>query len=400
MRNSRAKRIILCTLMFAILISTVTALSGHAEDYPDISKINSNLYLNGNQQFFHRPGGGYALISTDLSGKTMISLLDGNGNFDYNCGRKSITVKFVYEKAAPCGSFLYLAGWSAGSGDCIEIQQIDMSTGKRVLNKIVNVNCSFSRTFSVDDNVISLVTVPVGTAIDDLTSVSRYIFNPEYDGGCIEPESVTPASSAVDVSSGAGSSNAASTSSDAPSEASSASGTTSNISSTSSSVSSTASAASSASSSVSSSSSTASSQPPEKNEPSTFHFDAPVTVAVLRKELEANAPDKKLRVSTADHKVIKQGKIGTGSIVETTVNGITESSFIAVIPGDLDGTGTVTARDYQILYDYFTKSPAQRASVLSGPYFEAALLNDTNTIDPSRTQLHPGDILKIKKLLK
>ena len=130
MEKSRAKRILACTLLLAVLISSVTALSGHAENYPDISAIDSTLYFDGNQQFFHRPGGGYALISTNLSSKTMVSLLDSNGEFDYSCGRKAISLNFVYEKATLYENSLYLAAWTPDVSDCVDIEQLDLNTGK------------------------------------------------------------------------------------------------------------------------------------------------------------------------------------------------------------------------------------------------------------------------------
>ncbi len=372
MGNPHAKRIVLCSLLLVILISSVAALSGHAENYPDINNILPNLYLDGNQQFFHRPGNGYALISTDFSSKTKVALLDNNGDLDYSCGRKAISLNFAYEKAALYGNFLYLAGWAPDTGSCVEIEQIDLTAGKYLQNKIVKVDCDFTKNFSVDENGISFLTVPAGNPIGASTMTSLYVFDSEHDGTCIEPQACTPVSSTLSVSSG--------TDSGIVSEPSGAASTASGI--------------------VSAPSSTASSQQPDETKPSTFCFHGPVTVAGLQKELDANALGQQLRVFTADHKEVKDGNIGTGSIVETILNGHTESRYTAVIPGDLDGTGTVTEYDCQILYNYFTKPSALRPSVLSGPYFEAALLSNTNAIDSSRSELHPGDILKIKKLIK
>lgn len=368
MGNPRAKRIILCSLLLVIIISSVAALSGYAENYPDIGNINQTLYLNGNQQFFHRPGSGYALISTDFSSKTMVSLLDSNGNLDYSCGRKAISLKFVYEGAAQYGSFLYLAGWAPDTSDCVEIEQIDLITGKYWLNKIIKVNCDFTKNFSVDENGISLLTVPAGNPIDSSMIASLYIFDSEHEDACIQAQASAPVSSTQSASSGTTSSvsEASSVTSSIVSESSDSSNTASSI----------------------------------VSEPPTFHFYGPVTVAALQKELDANALGQQLRVLTADHKEVKDGNIGTGSIVETILNGKTENRYTAVIPGDLDGTGTVTEYDCQILYNYFTKASTLRPSVLSGPYLEAALLSDTNSIDSSRCELHPGDILKIKKLIK
>ena len=126
MVNLRAQKVILCSLLIVVLISTVTAISGHAQNYPDINTIDPALYSSANKQFFNRPLGGYALVSTDLSSKTMVSLLDSNGFLDYSCVTKSITVKFVYEKAVLYENYLYLAGWASGTSKCVNIEQINL----------------------------------------------------------------------------------------------------------------------------------------------------------------------------------------------------------------------------------------------------------------------------------
>ncbi len=362
MRNPRAKRLIFCSLFLAILISTVAVLSCHAEDYPDISKINPNFYLNANQQFFHRPDSGYALISTDSSSITMASLLNSNGDLDYGCIDKAIIVKFSYEKASLCGNFLYISGRAPDDDGCVEIERIDLNNGKCLMNKVINVDCDFTRDFSVDENGrISLVTVPIGSVIKPDTSASIYIFDSEHNNVSIDPQPADTASSDLSESSNTTQSTASSTTS-----------------------------------------STASSQQSEENDspPARLNFDGPVTVESLQKELDANALGQKLRVFTVDKKEVKGGNIGTGQIVETVLNGKTESRYTAVIPGDLDGTGTVTEDDCQILYKYFTKSPALGSSVLSGPFFDAAKINNDKKIDPTRQELHPSDLLKIKKLIK
>jgi hypothetical protein len=385
MKNARTRRIILSTLAIAAMIFSATFFSGYAQNYPDIDSINPTLYFSGNQQFFHRPNGGYALVSTDMKGKTRIALLNGSGEFDYNCGRKPITVSFTYEKAAIYGDFLYAAGWSSAMTDCVEIQQIQLNTGAYMQNKIINTACAFERDFCVNEEGISLVTAPLGTAIDSLTKPSLYLFDSEHDGGHIEALPFPSASSLNEESS-------AVFSSDVSSEASSTSSITSGISSTVSSASS-----SSPSSSMASSSS---SQPPGTDKIPTYHFNAPVTVEALQKEIEQNSPEQKLRVLKSNHRELKAGNIGTGFILETIVNEKTESRYIAVIPGDLDGNGIVTEDDCAILYHYFTKPSSLKPSVLSGAYYEAALFSGEGSIDPTHKELQPGNLLKIKKLIK
>lgn len=370
MGNSRSKRVLLSTLLLLIFISSVAVLSGHAEDYPDISKINPILYLNQNQQFFHRPGGGYALISTDSTSNTYASLLDSDGELDYACAKKVIVMKFAYEKASLCGDILYIAGKAPDIAGCVKIERIDLSSGKYLMNMILNVDCDFSNGFSADANgKLSLVTAPLGSVVEPDLRASFYLFDTENKDACLVALPVDSVSS---------------NSNESVAPASGGTG-------------------SSASESVSSvSSSIVSSQQPEESEPalSKFRFEGPVTVESLQKELDANALGQKLRVFSADNTEIKKGCIGTGQIIKTFLNDKIESQYIVLIPGDLDGTGTITEDDCRILYSYFTKSPLLCSSVLSGNFFDAAKISDDKKLDTIRKELYPSDLLKIKKLVK
>lgn len=367
MRERRIKRLILCSvcLCAAALTSMVAALSCYAENYPDISKVEPSLYYPDNQQFFHRPGTGFVLISTDSLFSTKAALLDSGGKLDYGSVRDVTAMKFVYQAAALCGNYLYLAGMSPAAADCAEIGRLDLSNGKCIINNVPGVSCDFTRDFSADaQGRIFLVTAAAGTQIDGSTPASLFLFDGANNNGTISPQNPEPASS-VPVSS---------TPDSGPSDSSGAS-------------------------------SQYSSSPAEIPDdlPSVidnYDFPGPVTMEALQKDLDENHLNQKLRVFTGDKKEVKSGNIGTGQIVLTTLNGKTASAYIAVIPGDLDGSGTVTDYDCRLLYDYFTRTGTENASVLSGPYLEAAKISDENRTDKSGRSLQTGDLLKIKRLIK
>nr|WP_319489904.1 hypothetical protein [uncultured Caproiciproducens sp.] len=363
MRNQRTKRLILCfiCMCIAVLMPMLAALSCYAENYPDIGTIDPNLYYSEKQQFFHRPASGFALISTNSSTTTLAALLDSNGNLDYSSVRGATAIKFVYEAASLCGNYLYLAGMSPSTANCAEIGRLDLSTGKCIINNVPDVICDFTREFSADANgKVLLVTAAAGTEVDENTYASLYLFDSEHNNGNIsrqdpEPSSSAPASSIPDT-----------VSSEVPPE------------------------------------SAPSSDMPE-DLPSTienYNFTGPVTMESLQNELDENGLGQKLRVFTNDKKEVKSGNIGTGQIVLTTLNGKTISAYTAVVPGDLDGSGTVTDYDCRLLYTYFTLTGTGNESVLSGPYLEAAKISDESHTDKSGRSLSTGDLLKIKKLIK
>ncbi|WP_312691809.1 hypothetical protein [Caproiciproducens sp.] len=370
MRERRIKRLILCSvcLCAAALMPIVAALSCYAENYPDISKVESRLYYPDNQQFFHRPGTGFVLISTDSLSSTKAALLDNGGKLDYSSVRDVTAIKFAYQAAALCGNYLYLAGMSPAAADCAEIGRLDLSNGKCIINNVPGVSCDFTRDFSADaQGRVFLVTAAADTQIDGNTPASLFLFDGAHNNGTISPQNPEPASS-VPVSSVPVSQ---------PSESSDSGGS-------------------------SSQSSSFPDEMPDDLPPviENYDFSGPVTMEALQKELDENHLNQKLRVFTGDKKEVKSGNIGTGQIVLTTLNGKTASAYIAVIPGDLDGSGTVTDYDCRLLYDYFTRTGTENASVLSGPYLKAAKISDENWTDKSGRSLQTGDLLKIKKLIK
>lgn len=360
MGHSRARRLLCCFLLLSIIICSFAALSGNAQDYPNIADIYPTLYLTDSQQFFHRTGG-YVLISTDSSSKTLASLLDSSGELDTACVQKPIVIKFAYQKVALYGDILYLVGNAAGKAHYVDIERINLCTGEYKMNVISSVDCDYSRGFNADANEnLSLVTGPSGVVINPTTPVSHYLFDVQQDGIFLYPQPDEPASSST------------------------ASAVTSVLSST-----------------VSASpSSEVASQPDSEPPLSPFPFDQQVTVESLQKELDANGLGQKLHVFSQDNIECKSGCIGTGQIIKTYLGDKLENQYTAVIPGDLDGTGTVTEKDLQILYTYFTKFPSSGSPILSGTFFEAAKISSDLKIDASRSTLLPSDLLKIKKLEK
>ncbi|WP_444659270.1 hypothetical protein ACRQV7_02290 [Caproiciproducens sp. R2] len=368
MRDRRKKRLMLCIICVcaAALMPMIAALSCYAEDYPDISKIDSNLYYPDNQQFFRRPGTGFVLISSNAS-STRTALLDSDGNLDYGSVRGPTVIKFVYEAACLSGNYLYLAGMSPSAANCAVIGRLDLSDGKCIVNNILSVSCDFSRNFSADaQGRVTLVIVPYGEQLDAGTPASSFLFDGANNNGNISPEPPGPDSS--------------SPSSEAPDSSAPESGVP----------------------DPGSSSSSPSDQIPA-DLPSVmenYDFPGPVTLEALQGEMAEVNPDQSLRVFTADKKEIKGGNIGTGQTIVTMQGGKTAGAYIAVIPGDLDGSGTVTDYDCRLLYEYFIQTGAGDTPSLSGPYLEAAKISDESGADRSGRSLQTGDLLKIKKLIK
>ena len=369
MGDRRKKRLMLCIICVcaAALMPMIAALSCYAEDYPDISTINSDLYYPDNQRFFRRPEKGFVLISSYAS-STRAALLDSNGDLDYSSVRVPTTIKFVYEAACLSGNYLYLAGMSPSVANCAVIGRLNLSDGKCIVNNILNVSCDFSRNFSADaQGRVTLVTVPYGEQLDAGTPASFFLFNGRNDETITpeppDPESSSPSSEAPDSSA---------PQSDAPDPGSS------------------------------SPSSSPSDEIPVSLPPvmENYDFPGPVTLEALQSEIAEINPDQSLRVFTADKKEIKSGNIGTGQTIVTMQGDKTAGAYIAVIPGDLDGSGTVTDYDCRLLYEYFIQTGAGDTPSLSGPYLEAAKISDGSGADRSGRSLQTGDLLKIKKLIK
>ncbi|MBW7571196.1 hypothetical protein [Caproiciproducens faecalis] len=367
MKIRRLRRMIfgLVCLCAAILVPLTVAC--YAEDYPDISAVEPSLYYADRQQFFHRPGTGFVLISTDSLSSTKAALLDSGGKLDYSSVRGPTSIKFAYEAACLCGNYLYLAGNSPVTENCALIGRLDLSTGKCILNQVLNVRCDFSRDFSADDrDRVTLVTVPAGEQINAGTPAAAFLFDAAHNNGVISPQAPDPEPSSSEPEAPASS---------APE--------------------------SSAPESSAPTSSSVNEMPadlPSKIE--NYDYPGPVTVEGLQSELDANGLNQNLRVFSSNQKEIKSGTIGTGHTVVVMKDGKTVSACTAVIPGDLDGSGTITDYDCRLLYEYFTQTEVGGTPTLSGPYLEAAKISDDSLADKSGRGLQTGDLLKIKKLIK
>ncbi|MCY1713277.1 hypothetical protein [Caproiciproducens galactitolivorans] len=352
MNHKHKSRLFLCLLFLYIAILPVTAaLTGFAENYPEIDTIDYSLYLSGKYQFFHRPDGGFALISSDGNLKSMASLLDRDGNSDSSCATPSQYLNYVYENTSLYGDSLYLIGMERNSDSNAVVSRLNLKTGKLIHNRILGCTFDFTRDFRAEaDGEFSLVIAPIGQEIDDDTKASIFHFDETVNNGMITPEKPKPESSE----------SPGSAASEPPSSSSASSDPAADL--------------------------------PASIEP--YRFEKPVTVEALQAALDANKKGEKIRVlSSENKKEITSGPVGTGRIIQTIANGKTETVYIAVIPGDLDGSGTVTDYDYRLLCDYFTQAAAGGTPVLSGPYLEAASLSGGK-------QPETGDLLKIKRLSK
>lgn len=336
----------------AVLLTIFTAavLPFHADNYPDISKLDKSYVLSSKQQFFSRPGSGFVLISTDSVKETLITLLDKDGNPDDSVETVSTSEAFAYEKSAVSDNCLYLVGKAPTRDDCIKISRFSMTNNKLVTNEIDDVSCDFTRGFSANsDGTFSLVTVPYGTAVNSDSPVWTYIFDSEHeDAHCVGAPASNPdssASSSTDSSESSGVFSAAS-------------------------------------------SSTSSSSQSDSSTVPSYIFSTPVTVDSLQKQLDSEGHGAELRVTAADGTSIESGNVGTGSTVEVLLNGQVSSRIIAVIPGDLVGTGIVTEQDGSLMYDHITNQKE-----LTGLFLKAADLNGDGKINTS-------DLLKIKSLIK
>lgn len=355
MGNKRIKRLMICLLMLTVLTTAVTYLTCRAETYPDISSLDPSCTLPFNRQFFHRPGGGYFLTSTDNASTTMVTLLDSAGNADESLGSPTVSVSFPYEKAAVCGEFLYIAGADPDSGHALQICRFSAVDGRRIYNHIIDVSYDLSRGFSADESGnLFLVTVPYGSELNSSSPFWVYPFRADANGANCSGTPVSDSDSSDEPSSGTPSSPPSSDQSGSP---------------------------------AISSESSPDSQP-EDSAADLYLFSGPVTVESLQQQLDADGRGASVRVTAANGSPAPGGNVGTGSVIEVIRNGQTESRVTAVVPGDLTGTGTVTEQDYRLLYEHVTDQQE-----LDGVYFQAADVNRDGKVDT-------GDMLRIKSMIK
>lgn len=347
-------------------------MSSYAENYPDINNIDKKFYYNIDYQFFRRPNKGYVLLSTNKVNKSMAALLDENGDFDYTSAFKSTSINFVYENTSLCENYLYIIGKLPEPSKGVTIGRLDLSNGRLIVNKIIDVECDFSREFTSDtDGKLTIYTAPLGQDINDISVPNVYIFDGEHMNISLSPQP-------SEINSEPDKNN--------PDEQNDDNSETDN---------------------------TDTEKGGEKNKepefipsdktsltPQNYYFDTPVTIDSLQSVLDENSLGQKLHVVSTNNQEVKQGYIGTGMTIKTLNKKEVETVYTAVVAGDLDGLGTVTNNDYRILYDYLTQPSSDKKEILSGPFYEAAKITDDLKADKSDRKLHTSDLLKIKKLIK
>jgi len=358
MENKRIKRLITCLLVLTVMVAAVTVITCSAESYPNVSNLDSSYLLPDNQQIFHRPNDGFVVASTNSYDQTIVTMLDASGNPDETLSNAAFYFNFVYVKAAVCGEFIYIAAEDPNTNQGLLIYRLGLVSPSRVYNKILNVSCDFNRGFNVDaDGNLFLVTVPYGNELNSSSPFWVYSFQANSNGAaCSGTQVPDSAPSSSEVPSAA-----------APSSASNSVPV---------------------SSSESSVPSSSNNSEPNVPDAKPYVFSGPITVETLQQQLDSDGRGATVRVTDTNGSLITNGSVGTGSIVEVLLDGRIESRIIAVVPGDLTGTGTVTAQDNRILYEHVTNQAG-----LNGFYFQAADLNNNSKVDP-------GDMLKIKSMIK
>ncbi len=353
---SQRAKYILMLLAVMIPVVTLSLLTGHAESYPDISSLDPSYVLKYSRQFFSRPSGGYALLSTDAGKKSRVTLLDGTGNPDVDVDFCVTDFSFVFEKTYQVEQYLYLVGKDPTQSGCLKIARFQLTDGSFVTNMISGATCDFTRDFSVDANgKLRLVTVPYGSVPQPDSPYWIYTFLPDKEGGfCFgEPAREPAPSSSPGESSGESSGGSSSSQVESGGD-----------------------------------SSTPAESSPEVPPARPYIFQEKITVRSLQMQLDTEDRGDKVRVIGSDGYEIKSGEVGTGSTIEVLRNGKLQSHVVAVVLGDLTGTGAVTELDGSAVYEYITN---QRN--LTGFSFQAADINGDGKIDTS-------DLLQLKNRMK
>ena len=94
-----------------------------------------------------------------------------------------------------------------------------------------------------------------------------------------------------------------------------------------------------------------------------------------------------LRAVKPNGTIIESGNIGTGTVIELLTDDRVIDRLVALVKGDLVGSGNITSRDERLLYAHLNSD-----SNLSDVYLQAADLDGNNTVDTS-------DLLLLKKLV-
>ena len=336
MKSPHSKIRVFVVLLISVLIPITIAVSSHAENYPDINNIDKKLYYTTDYRFFRRPNGGYVLLSTNKVNKSMAALLDENGNLDYSSAYKPKSINFVYENTSLCENYLYIIGKLPTPSKGVIIGRLDLSNGNLIINKIVDVECDFSREFTSDtDGKLTIYTAPLGQDIDGISVPNIYIFDDEHMNIILSPQpSEINSEPAKDNPDKPNDDSSETDNTDTEEDGEKNNGPE--------------------------------SEPGDKTSPTpqNYCFDTPVTIDSLQSVLDENGLGQKLHVVSADNQEVKQGYIGTGMTIKTlNEKKEIETVYTVVIAGDLDGLGTVTNNDYRILYDYLTQPSSDKEEI-------------------------------------
>ncbi len=104
-----------------------------------------------------------------------------------------------------------------------------------------------------------------------------------------------------------------------------------------------------------------------------YGVDRDTTISAFKKNLNLFGYNARF---SKNGNIIKSGKIGTNTTVTFFSDNHDEISLVAVVPGDLTGTGGVSKKDLKEMYRHIFG-----VKYLSGVYFEAADLNGDGVVD-------------------
>lgn len=331
MKKKRVSRRFLSLFVLIPALVSVSCIFARAEAYPDISGLGKLYVLTDNRQFFSRPGGGWILVSADAS-RTAVTPLKADGTPDCSSGT---ILPFVYRAAAAGGAYLYLTGSAATPLNSLLIYRYAMAAGGMIKNVTPPVSCDFSRGMRADaDGNVVLATVPYGEAPGGSFPLVSYQFVALNGATCSGTPVEEPVSSPAPASSLAEPSSA-------PSAASSA----------------VSSATSSAPQSAPEPESSAPASSVPAGEPQAYRFACAVTAEQLRQTLAEQNLGQTVRVTAPGGGEITAGPVGTGCLFTVSRTGQPDCAYIAVVPGDLTGTGAPGGESRALLYAYLNNEP-------------------------------------------
>lgn len=357
----QGQRILAAALCAALLFLSVFLIYGAADGSPDLSGLFGPFVLEQDRRLFVHPDGDLILVSRSEEETIVAQMrsLDGTGRAAWY-----ESAPFSYRHASYTGRRVFLAGPDAETGDT-SIFLLDLDSRDFSFYVLEDTDCDFDRVCFLDEKGrLHLVTVPRGNQIDDATPVSVYWENTAENR--LELADTHPQQDPESSQSPTHSSSEESTESTPPSSSGSLP----------------------SSSEPPPETSATESQPPNGDPvlSSYFTFARGTTVFDLERELLAgHAPGAFLRVTDPNGRYVTSGHIRTGFAVEVITRDGLESRVVAVVLGDVTGTGSGGVKR---LYEYLTGQ-----SDLDGAYYLAADLTDDGEITTA-------DLLELKRLVQ